>query len=200
MAINFFNTPPPTRQPAKESGFTLVELMVVVAIIAVIGAIAIPNLSPANARLKQASRDLYGNLQRMRTEAVKTNQDVGIVFDTANNQYILCQNADTNNTCSDLVGADGQTPETIITTISLTSYGSTVQYGCGAATQSVTGGACPGSGVSYGGSSVVFTPEGRVRTMGYVYLQNNRNSSYTVGTPSLAGVVKMRKWTNTSWE
>ncbi len=195
MTINFFIT---TKTGTKsEAGFSLVELMVVVAIIAVIGAIAVPNMSPANARLKQAARELYGNMQRARMEAIKSNQNVGIVFDTVNNLYQLCQNFNSDNDCTDA-------GETILTTINLSSYGSDVQYAGGFAT-SPGGGSGPSDGVSYGNippstNTMLFSSTGRPNKTGYVYLKNNKNSYYVVGTPSMAGVVVMKKWQNNAWQ
>lgn len=213
MIINFINTS--TRSPNKASGFTLVELLVVVAIIAMIGALAIPNLSPANARLKQAARELYGNMQRARLEAIKTNRNVGIFFDTANSQYFLCQNFNNDQDCTDIdldgdgldidtdgdgivedVDNDGDT-EIILATVAFSNYVSNIQYGCGAATQDVNGGACPANGVT--STVVVFAPTGRPTITGYAYLQNDKNTTYAIGT-KIAGVVVIRKWTNTSWQ
>lgn len=199
MAINFFSHSTPSSP--HDSGFSLVELLIVVAIIAVLGAVAMPNLSPANARLKQAARELYGNLQRARMEAIKTNQDVGVIFDTANNQYLLCQDIDAiDNDCTDA-------GETILATISLGTYGSGVQFGYGSALKNATtSGAscpdnCPASGVSYNPSKVRFTPQGTLSgTSGYVYLQNNQQTSYVLGTPTSAGVIVMKKWVSGSWQ
>ena len=210
MTINFFHHP--ARPSTNDSGFSLVELVIVVAIIAVLGTVAIQNFSPANARLKQAARELYGNLQRARMEAIKTNQDVGIVFDTANNQYFFCQDANSDNDCTDagetiLNTTCGDPANSINCAVDntklccdLSSYGSGVQYAGALTILPVTGvGVCPSDGVSYTANIMNFTPTGR-GSIGYVYLKNSQNSYYVAGTPSLAGVVMMKKWINNSWQ
>ncbi|WP_394707091.1 GspH/FimT family pseudopilin [uncultured Desulfobacter sp.] len=65
-------------------GFTLVETVIVLAILAIAMAIAIPNVMSwlPNYRLKAAARDLYSNMQKAKTEALKRNCSVGITFST----------------------------------------------------------------------------------------------------------------------
>jgi len=65
-----------------EKGFSLIELMIVVAIIAIFAAVAIPAFVHwiPNMRLKAAARDLYSNFQQARMEAIKRNRDVVIVL------------------------------------------------------------------------------------------------------------------------
>ncbi|NNF98470.1 MAG: prepilin-type N-terminal cleavage/methylation domain-containing protein [Desulfobacteraceae bacterium] len=71
------------------SGFSLMEMMVVVAIVAITSAIAIPNLIgrlPAY-RLSSASSDVLSVLQNARLRAVKEFANVVVDFDVPNNKY-----------------------------------------------------------------------------------------------------------------
>ena len=69
----------------RDSGFTLTELMVVIAVLAILSAIAVPAFSTwmPQYRLKQAARDLYSNMQQMKMTAVKNNTSTNLVFSTS---------------------------------------------------------------------------------------------------------------------
>jgi len=73
----------------KKTGFTLLELMIVIAIIAVVSAIVAPNLIRylPNYRLGQASRDMLATMQLSRLKAVKENASVVVLIDVGNNGY-----------------------------------------------------------------------------------------------------------------
>ncbi len=74
----------------NESGFTLAELMVVIAIIGICAAIAVPNFIgwlPKH-RLNSATYDLVGAIQWARLRALKDHASVVIVFNPGDDSYL----------------------------------------------------------------------------------------------------------------
>nr|WP_319490932.1 GspH/FimT family pseudopilin [uncultured Desulfobacter sp.] len=66
------------------TGFTLLEIITVLGILSILMAVAIPNVLSwlSNYRLKAAASDLYSNMQKAKSEALKRNCDIGITFVT----------------------------------------------------------------------------------------------------------------------
>jgi hypothetical protein len=89
---------------------------------------------------------------------------------------------------------DSSDTGTAVKTINLSDHGSGVGYGNGNAPQNITGAAAPFNNVTYLNNWVVFNQRGMVNILGYVYLSNNAGSARAVGTPAMAGVVRLRRW------
>jgi len=77
------------RHGKKTSGFTLMELMIAFAIMAILAGIAIPGFAIflPNYRLKGAARDIYSVMQNAKIKAAKENADVVVLFDKDADTY-----------------------------------------------------------------------------------------------------------------
>jgi type IV fimbrial biogenesis protein FimT len=168
----------------NSKGFSLVELMVVLAIIVIIGVISAPNIVTGipKYRIKAAAQDITSQLRRARAVAVRENRTVTIVFDNAQDHYL----------------ADGRRfPHS--GTLS-DSYGSGVAYGFGSAgNNAIDGGGLPGSPVDFAGSpgQVAFNSQG-LANPGAVYVTNNRQQAYCV-VVTAAGGISMMRWADGTW-
>lgn len=75
----------------NESGFSLIELMIVVALIAITVAFALPNMigQRADAKLQGAVNNLKGDLNKARTLAIRENANVVILFEADRYQVFV---------------------------------------------------------------------------------------------------------------
>jgi prepilin-type N-terminal cleavage/methylation domain-containing protein len=91
----------------NKKAFTLVELMVVIAIIGIIGLIAAPNLVTGlpKYRIKRAARDITSKIRSARSEAIKTSSNITIKFNTTTNKYKIGEDWYPNGSLSDHYGS-----------------------------------------------------------------------------------------------
>lgn len=88
----------------KQSGFTLIEMMIVIAVLAIVAAIAIPNFMSLlpGMRLNGAARQVMGDLMAARMKAVKQNNRFRVFFNNPEtNQYQILDDDNNNNSAND---------------------------------------------------------------------------------------------------
>jgi len=72
----------PNRPSPRESGFSMIELVVVVGLIVIMAAMAIPNIAGfiRNYRIRGAVQQVAGEIQTARNKAISRNTNAGVVF------------------------------------------------------------------------------------------------------------------------
>ena len=96
----------------KNAGFSLTELMVIIGIIALMSAIAMPNLIGwlPKYRMGSAARDILGTFEFARLTAVKRNAVTLVTLDYANDLVRITVGADTVRTVRMPAGIDLKQP------------------------------------------------------------------------------------------
>jgi prepilin-type N-terminal cleavage/methylation domain-containing protein len=159
----------------KNSGFTLVELMVTIGIIAIVAGIAIPGIMGwlPNYRLRSAVMELEGNLQWARLQAIKNNQRWSVAFDQANNVYYVCSGNGANDIWDGPTVMGGDDP--LVKTVNLADYNAGVNI------------------TAVSAISFVFTSRGIARFNYTIDLTNRNNSSSYQIKVSFSGGVSSTK-------
>ena len=186
----------------SNKGLTLIELMVVIGIMSIISAIAIPYMFNSEQKLKKAVRDLMGDMQNTRAMAIKTGKPWGIWFDVNNNRYVISS----DNGDGTWSNSDTDASQVVEKTVYFAGYTAGIQYGHGAATTDATfdGGTFPVDDVSYSSNVLTFDSKGRcsIARQGYgnqfVYLEYGEHT-FAVGTGS-TGIVRTVYWDGSKWQ
>jgi len=92
----------------QDNGITLIELLVTIAIVAVIAAITAPMLGlfQSRAGVQQCATDLIQHMRVAKAMAIKENREYLIVFDAANQRYLIGFDGDADD---DLTTLDSDT-------------------------------------------------------------------------------------------
>ena len=85
----------PQKLRRSSSGFTLIELMVTIAVLAIIVSIAAPSISTqlANQRVKSTASTLENALKEAKAESIIRRQNIAVIYNSASNpKTIILQN------------------------------------------------------------------------------------------------------------
>jgi prepilin-type N-terminal cleavage/methylation domain-containing protein len=204
----------PANKPDPTAGFTLVELMVTVAIIALVAGFTFAELNTNSYKLKTTAQTLKANLQKARLLAVKNSCPVYVDFDldsdggsdsTINNYYVIWKDLN-NDTTFNMVDTTNTAVTNIINSVEFINKSTLpkgISFGCvskndGGPDKTPSNKTLPGDGVSFTTSNnrVKFDPQG-TSSNGAVYLHNPANDeagTHTIITNNI-GRVRSAFWT-----
>ena len=137
-------------------GFTLIEVVIVLVLLAIVAAIALPSFQRlvVNSPLKTAARDLMGEIALQKERAIAESRQYRLVLDVNGGSYDIQQCQNTGSTC-------GSWSSVLVK--NLNRYANDISFDSGSTTV----------------TNYVFQTRGTV-TNGTIVLRNNRNSTATI--------------------
>ncbi len=188
----------------NEKGFSAIELMSVVALIAVLSAFAVPAFIDFNdsSMVREAAVELMQEMKLVRTMAIKEGQSYSVIFTPGANTYSIGANPAENITVAANLGLYGTLPTKVIDLQS--RYSGRVIFGTAAAsvpTSAPNSCACVGAGapVAFGVANTLvqnFNPDGTIdEPPGYALITHPvNNNSYMVKLSYITGKLELWKW------
>ena len=169
------------------SGFTLVELMVVGAIIAIGAAMAFPIFLKHQERieLKRAGRSVLSDLQSARINSFRDTTNWAVQFTDSGYKVLSAPGSGGDWSADDAV---------VFKEVTLSDFGR-ISPGTGQGPRPGSTASPSTAGTTYNNDRVVFNPNGTtVVPSGTVYVKNESGDTFAVGTIAATGRVKV--WVN----
>ena len=206
----------------NNEGITLAELLVAISIIGILALIVAPQIGlfRSGYNVRSCGTDLIQNMRAARAMAIKENREYLIVFDTANQRYLIgfdgdiptdgdlvTANSDTYGICNDTDGDRLPNGDTLVNGVPLcvrvvriNECGNNIIFGYGSGTTPPNGPnglAIDPSGITFTGTppTAEFDADGSTDKQWSVYFQQTtRGYSYVVVISNNVGSINMWKW------
>ncbi|MBI5187774.1 MAG: GspH/FimT family protein [Nitrospirae bacterium] len=192
-------------------GFTIVELVVVIAIIGIVAAVTIPGLilQLPKFRVNGAVRNLASDMQWAKMMAVKENNDFVMVFDSANNRYLIyddnCSNgfstSGSYNSSYDCTNTGETSDNLLVKTVNLSDISKGIIFG--GVNTGVRETDCVGNitdPVTFSADNFTFQTNALSNKLGAVYLIPSVDDNAATANPRLRAITVIQTGRVKAWK